>query len=68
MTRAPIVLSVGKIEDRPVVRDGEIVIRPLSIVCATFDHRVMDGVLAAKLGRFLTGYLGDPIKYEAAVD
>ncbi len=63
-TRVPLILSVGKVEDRPVVRDGAIVIRPICVLCATFDHRVMDGLVAGRLARFMTQYLGDPAKYE----
>ena len=64
ITRTPIVLAVGKVEDKPVVRDGAIVIRPMCVLCATFDHRIMDGYLAGKLGKFLTRYLADPGQYE----
>jgi len=38
----------GMIEERPVVRDGAIVIRPVLRVNYTFDHRIVDGVPFAK--------------------
>ena len=63
-TRVPLIVSVGKVEDRPAVRDGQLTIRPMCTLCATFDHRVMDGLLAAKLGKFVTAYLADPGKHE----
>jgi pyruvate dehydrogenase E2 component (dihydrolipoamide acetyltransferase) len=44
------ILSVGRIADRPVVRDGEIVIRKLGAIAITFDHRVVDGARAAEFG------------------
>jgi len=44
------ILSVGRIEPRPVVRDGEIVIRRTGAVAVTFDHRVVDGARAAGFG------------------
>jgi len=44
------ILSVGRIADRPVVRDGEIVARPIGYVALTFDHRVVDGARAAEFG------------------
>jgi pyruvate dehydrogenase E2 component (dihydrolipoamide acetyltransferase) len=44
------ILGLGKIEDRPVVRDGQIVIRKIMPLSLAFDHRVIDGVEA---GRFL---------------
>jgi pyruvate dehydrogenase E2 component (dihydrolipoamide acetyltransferase) len=44
------ILSVGRIADRPVVRDGELVARPIGYVALTFDHRVVDGARAAEFG------------------
>jgi pyruvate dehydrogenase E2 component (dihydrolipoamide acetyltransferase) len=44
------ILSLGRIAERPVVRDGEIVSRPLGYVALTFDHRVVDGARAAEFG------------------
>ena len=44
------ILSVGRIADRPVVRDGEIVGRPVGMIAITFDHRVVDGARAAQFG------------------
>jgi 2-oxoglutarate dehydrogenase E2 component (dihydrolipoamide succinyltransferase) len=37
------VLGLHAIEDRPVVRDGEIVIRPMMYLALTYDHRIIDG-------------------------
>jgi pyruvate/2-oxoglutarate dehydrogenase complex dihydrolipoamide acyltransferase (E2) component len=44
------ILSVGRIADRPVVRDGEVTVRPVGYVAITFDHRVVDGARAAEFG------------------
>jgi pyruvate dehydrogenase E2 component (dihydrolipoamide acetyltransferase) len=44
------ILSIGRIAERPVVRDGEIVSRPIGYVSVTFDHRVVDGARAAEFG------------------
>ena len=44
------ILSVGRIADRPAVRDGEIAIRPVGTIAITFDHRVLDGARAAEFG------------------
>jgi pyruvate/2-oxoglutarate dehydrogenase complex dihydrolipoamide acyltransferase (E2) component len=44
------ILSIGRIADRPVARDGEIVVRPIGHVALTFDHRVVDGARAAEFG------------------
>jgi pyruvate dehydrogenase E2 component (dihydrolipoamide acetyltransferase) len=41
------ILGLHRIAERPVVRDGEIVVRPVGNVSVSFDHRVVDGVRAA---------------------
>ena len=42
------ILGVHRATDRPVVRDGQIVIRKMMNLSVTFDHRVLDGMTAAK--------------------
>lgn len=37
------ILGLHTIQDRPVVRDGQIVVRPMMYVALTYDHRVIDG-------------------------
>jgi 2-oxoglutarate dehydrogenase E2 component (dihydrolipoamide succinyltransferase) len=37
------VLGLHRIEDRPVVRNGQIVIRPMMYIALSYDHRVIDG-------------------------
>jgi pyruvate dehydrogenase E2 component (dihydrolipoamide acetyltransferase) len=44
------ILSIGRIAPRPVVRDGEIVVRRTGTIAVTFDHRVVDGARAAAFG------------------
>ena len=44
------ILSVGRVAERPVVRDGEIQARPIGTIAITFDHRVVDGARAAEFG------------------
>jgi pyruvate/2-oxoglutarate dehydrogenase complex dihydrolipoamide acyltransferase (E2) component len=41
------ILGLHRIAERPVVRGGEIVSRPIGNVSVSFDHRVVDGVRAA---------------------
>ena len=38
------ILAMSGVTDRPVVRDGQIVIRPVTVLSLTFDHRAIDGV------------------------
>jgi len=44
------ILGVHRIDDRPVVRNGEVVVRRMGNVSVTFDHRVVDGKRAADFG------------------
>jgi pyruvate dehydrogenase E2 component (dihydrolipoamide acetyltransferase) len=44
------ILSIGRIAERPVVRDGELAVAPIGYVSVTFDHRVVDGARAAEFG------------------
>ena len=44
------ILSVGRVAERPVVRDGQVEIAPVGYIALTFDHRVVDGARAAEFG------------------
>ncbi len=37
------ILGMHKIDERPVARDGEVVVRPMMYLALTYDHRVIDG-------------------------
>jgi pyruvate dehydrogenase E2 component (dihydrolipoamide acetyltransferase) len=42
------ILGVGRIVEKPVARDGVVVIRPMLTLSLSFDHRIVDGAPAAK--------------------
>ena len=44
------ILGIHRIAERAVVREGQIVARPIGHVSVTFDHRVLDGKRAAEFG------------------
>ena len=45
------------IKDKPVVVNGEIVIRPIMVVALTYDHRLLDGREAVTfLGEFFSSF------------
>jgi pyruvate/2-oxoglutarate dehydrogenase complex dihydrolipoamide acyltransferase (E2) component len=44
------ILGLHRVAPRPVVRDGEVVVRQVANVSVTFDHRVVDGARAAEFG------------------
>lgn len=54
------ILGVSAIIDKPVVVDGEIVIRPMMNLSMTIDHRIIDGTPGAKFLMELKEYLQDP--------
>ncbi|MCX6826199.1 MAG: 2-oxo acid dehydrogenase subunit E2, partial [candidate division Zixibacteria bacterium] len=54
------ILGVHKIVDRAVVREGQIVIRPILNFGLSFDHRVVDGAYAVQFLRRMIEYLEEP--------
>src|SRR5918992_68775 len=54
------ILGLGKIEDRAVVRDGQIVARKIMPLSLAFDHRVIDGVEAGRFLGVVIEHLEDP--------
>jgi pyruvate/2-oxoglutarate dehydrogenase complex dihydrolipoamide acyltransferase (E2) component len=61
--RTPALLTVGAIIDRPIAREGQVVVAPVLTVGATFDHRFIDGFQAAKLSRRFQDIVGDPERF-----
>jgi pyruvate dehydrogenase E2 component (dihydrolipoamide acetyltransferase) len=54
------ILGLYQISDKPVVRDGQIVIRKTGFVSITLDHRVVDGGTAARVLADMKRLLGNP--------
>jgi pyruvate dehydrogenase E2 component (dihydrolipoamide acetyltransferase) len=57
------ILGVHRIAQRPVVRDGEIVVRDMALVSCSFDHRITDGTRASM---FLLHVIDELQRAEAA--
>ncbi len=55
------ILAVGRIKEQPMVVNGEIVIRPTMWITLTGDHRVLDGVQAAKFLARVKELLENPL-------
>ncbi|MFH1091987.1 MAG: dihydrolipoamide acetyltransferase family protein, partial [Pseudomonadota bacterium] len=55
------ILSIGKTMDRPVVRNKEIVIRPMAALSLAIDHRVVDGAVGARFLQDLKDGLENPL-------
>jgi 2-oxoglutarate dehydrogenase E2 component (dihydrolipoamide succinyltransferase) len=56
------ILGMHAIEDRPVVVDGEIVIRPMMYLALSYDHRIVDGREAVQFLVHVKGQLEDPAR------
>jgi 2-oxoglutarate dehydrogenase E2 component (dihydrolipoamide succinyltransferase) len=54
------ILGMHKIQDRPVVEDGVIVIRPIMYLALTYDHRLVDGKSAVTFLKTIMELLEDP--------
>jgi pyruvate dehydrogenase E2 component (dihydrolipoamide acetyltransferase) len=59
-TRVPAILAVGAVEQKPGVRDGQVVVVPTMRIAATFDHRVIDGFQGGKLAKTFKEIMQDP--------
>ncbi|WP_296948069.1 dihydrolipoamide acetyltransferase family protein [uncultured Massilia sp.] len=54
------IVGVNRIVERPVVRNGGMVARKLMNLSSSFDHRVIDGMVAAEFIQAIRGYLESP--------
>lgn len=60
MGRCPLLLLVTEIKDRPLAVNGNVEVRPVLRLCATFDHRIIDGFQAGQLAREITSFVEEP--------
>lgn len=54
------ILGVGRVVEKPVIREGAVVARSMMGLSLTFDHRVEDGAPAAEFLKTLVEYLAEP--------
>jgi 2-oxoglutarate dehydrogenase E2 component (dihydrolipoamide succinyltransferase) len=54
------VIGMHAIQDRPVVRDGQIVIRPMMYLALSYDHRIIDGREAVGFLKRVKEYVEEP--------
>jgi pyruvate dehydrogenase E2 component (dihydrolipoamide acetyltransferase) len=54
------ILGVNQIHDRPMVVNGQVVARKMMYLSPSFDHRVIDGAVAARFVSCLKNYLENP--------
>jgi pyruvate/2-oxoglutarate dehydrogenase complex dihydrolipoamide acyltransferase (E2) component len=61
-TRVPIFVAPGAVVDEPVVEDGKVVPGKVMRLCATFDHRFIDGLHASVLAKTVREVLEHPFE------
>ena len=54
------ILGIGRIAEKPMVRDGEVVIAPVLAISLSFDHRIIDGATAQHAMNNIKRLLNDP--------
>jgi pyruvate dehydrogenase E2 component (dihydrolipoamide acetyltransferase) len=54
------ILGMGRVQEKPVVIDGEIKIRKMLPLTLAFDHRIADGADAARFVTEMVRQLSDP--------
>ncbi|RPF56142.1 dihydrolipoamide acetyltransferase family protein [Aquisalibacillus elongatus] len=54
------ILGIGRISEKPVVRDGEVVVAPVLAISLSFDHRMIDGATAQHAMNHVKRLLNDP--------
>lgn len=55
-----VILGIGRIAEKPVVRNGEIVVAPVLALSLSFDHRIIDGATAQHALNQIKRLLNDP--------
>ena len=56
------VLGMHAIQDRPVARDGQVVIRPMMYIALTYDHRIVDGREAVTFLKRIKDCIENPVR------
>jgi 2-oxoglutarate dehydrogenase E2 component (dihydrolipoamide succinyltransferase) len=56
------VLGLHRIEDRPVARNGQVVIRPMMYIALSYDHRLIDGREAVTALKIIKDAIEDPMR------
>lgn len=54
------ILGIGRIQQKPIVRDGQIVVGHILPLSLSFDHRIIDGASGIRFMRFIADALTDP--------
>ncbi len=55
------ILGIGRLSEKPIVRDGQIVIGKMLPISMSVDHRIVDGAEVARFMNDFLGFLKDPL-------
>jgi pyruvate dehydrogenase E2 component (dihydrolipoamide acetyltransferase) len=61
-SRVPLLLTLGVVKEKPVVKSGRVEVGQIIQICVTFDHRLIDGMHASKMVRSLQKIFANPEK------
>ena len=61
-SRVPLIIAICAVRDQVIAKDGKPLVAPMLRLCVTFDHRLIDGLHAAKLARVAEAIFADPDK------
>ena len=67
-TRVPIFIAPGTVRDMAVVEHGKVVPGKMMRLCATFDHRFIDGYHASVLSKTVHAFLEHPFEHLDRID
>ncbi|MFO0762063.1 MAG: 2-oxo acid dehydrogenase subunit E2 [Byssovorax sp.] len=68
MYPVPALILVGEITDKPLAIQGKVEVRPVIPICATLDHRYMDGWHISRLLAHFKEYLANPPAFEPDIE
>jgi len=66
--RVPVYVLIGALREQPSVVDGEIVIRKKLTLCATIDHRFLDGFQGGTLAKVVKRLLENPAEFDTPAE
>jgi pyruvate/2-oxoglutarate dehydrogenase complex dihydrolipoamide acyltransferase (E2) component len=62
-SRVPLLVALGAIRDTPIADNGQVVIAKTMKLCATFDHRILDGAHASAMAKTMRDWIENPFEH-----
>lgn len=67
-SRVPLLIAMGGVREEPIIVEGTVKAAKRMRICATFDHRLLDGSHAAIMARELKAWFDEPFKFFDPID